>query len=358
MGSDTSSTACGWRVLATDSRGPCNEGSIIPFFEYIIGINGKRLDGVAVTLKEELQANSNKPTELTILNYKTLKTRKITVCPSDDWGGVGLLGLIITYDNFRTADERVVRVLSVYPDSPAMIAGLHPFIDYILGTESCIFHGIDSFEEYISGNIDVELTLRVYNSKMCQVRQVKIRPTSNWGNSSSQGILGCEVSSGLLHKVPDVPSESCITVRETIAPEDTVRSNLETNSHEARDHIPQKAVPESNNANQLPQPPTPEIVETAAISPTTCATISPTTCDEVEATRVETEPQVHVAGGETEPQVEPPLGEQTPQNLASPDVEHQSVDRLPPEDHGESELPPGEDDGETVPAQTAVETNE
>jgi len=347
MGSDTSSTACGWRVLATDSRGPCNEGSIIPFFEYIIGINGKRLDGVAVTLKEELQANSNKPTELTILNYKTLKTRKITVCPSDDWGGVGLLGLIITYDNFRTADERVVRVLSVYPGSPAMIAGLHPFVDYILGTESCIFHGIDSFEEYISGNVDVELTLRVYNSKMCQVRQVKIRPTSNWGNSGSQGILGCEVSSGLLHKVPDIPSESCITVRETIAPEETGGgSNLDENSQEGRDHLSQNAVSEGSNANQPVQPPAPEMGEAGTIPTTECATTNPTKCAEVDA-----------AGGDTELQGEPPLVEQAPQNPVAPEAEQQTVDSLPPENDGGSELPPRKDDEETVPA-PAVETTE
>jgi len=327
MGSDTSSTACGWRVLATDFRGPCNEGSIIPFFEYIIGINGKRLDGVAVTLKEELQANCNKPTELTILNYKTLKTRKITVCPSDDWGGVGLLGLIITYDNFKTADERVVRVLSVYPDSPAMLAGLHPFVDYILGTDSCIFHGIDSFEEYISNNVDVELTLNVYNSEMCQVREVKIRPTSNWGNANSQGILGCEVSSGLLHKVPEVPGETCITVRETIAPEEIVGSNLEANCGEAGDHHTEKVISENNNANPPPQPPSSEAVETP-IPSTTCA------------------------------EVKPSEGEKVSQILASTDAEQQSSDRLHQNVDGETELPPKEVDGETVTANTAVEPNE
>jgi len=214
MGNDTSTTTSGWRVLATDVRGPCNESNIIPFFEYIIGVKGKRLDGVAVNLKEELSTNCNKPIDLTILNYKTLKTRKITVCPSDDWGGVGLLGLIITYDNFKTADERVVRVLSVHPGSPAECAGLHPFVDYILGTESYIFHGIGSFEDYISSNIEVELTLRVYNSKLCQVREVRITPRY-WGNSDSKGVLGCEVSSGLLHKVPDLPDGACLTIRET-----------------------------------------------------------------------------------------------------------------------------------------------
>jgi hypothetical protein len=339
MGSDTSSTASGWRVLATDSRGPCNEGSIIPFFEYIIGINGKRLDGVAVSLKEELQANTNKPTELTILNYKTLKTRKITVCPSDDWGGVGLLGLIITYDNFRTADERVVRVLSVYPDSPAMLAGLHPFVDYILGTDSCIFHGIDSFETYISGKVDVDVTLSVYNSQMCQVREVKITPTCGWGEAHSQGILGCEVSAGLLHKVPDVPSETCITVRDTIAPEDKMASNPQENRGEARDHLPVQVNTETNNANTPPELPPSEVVETSAIPPTACVK------------------EDEVAGGLTQPQVEPPVDDNIPQNIAPPDAELHNGDS-PPQVAGESGLTPTQVDGESVTAQTPVENQE
>jgi len=326
MGSDNSSTACGWRVLAIDIQGPCNEGSIIPFFEYIIGINGKRLDGVAVTLKEELQANCNKPTELTILNYKTLKTRKITVCPSDDWGGIGLLGLIITYDNFRSADERVVRVLSVYPDSPAMQAGLHPFVDYILGTDKCIFHGIDSFDEYISNNVDVELTLRVYNSKMCQVREVKIRPTSQWGNATSQGILGCEVSSGLLHKVPDVPGETCITVRDSIATEETVSSNLKVNCGEAGDNLTEKLTSENNNASPPPQPPSSEAVETP-IPSTECAEVGPS------------------------------VGEKASQILASADAEQQSSDKLPLKVDGETG-PAKEVGDETVTAETAVKVEE
>jgi len=275
MGNDTSTTTSGWRVLATDVRGPCNEVHIIPFFEYIIGINGKRLDGVAVSLKEELQINCNKPTDLTILNYKTLKTRKITVCPSDDWGGVGLLGLIITYDNFKTADERVVRVLSVHPDSPAELAGLHPFIDYILGTESCIFNGIDSFEDYVSSHVNVELTLRVFNSKLCQVREVRIRPTINWGNSNSRGILGCEVSSGLLHKIPDLPNGACITVRQTqvesvppAAGEETMQmTNLDTNNGEAGETVENvSAIGENSNVNIPTQIVQAEDVDTRAVA--------------------------------------------------------------------------------------------
>jgi len=83
MGNDNGSTT-GWRVLAADHRGPCGNSNIIPFFDYILEINGKRLDGTASDLKEALESNRNKKTELTILNYKTMKERKVEVCPCDN----------------------------------------------------------------------------------------------------------------------------------------------------------------------------------------------------------------------------------------------------------------------------------
>jgi len=168
-----------------------------------------------VSLKEALEANRNNPTEITILNYKTKKTRKITVCPCDDWGGVGMLGLMIANDSFDTADERVVRVLCVFSQSPAETAGLHPFVDYILGTERCIFQGLDAFEDFVMRHLDQEIRLRVYNSNICQVREVIITPTENWSESNDQGVLGCEVSSGILHKIPDVLQETIITAHES-----------------------------------------------------------------------------------------------------------------------------------------------
>jgi len=208
MGNDNASN--GWRVLATDPRGPCKDANLIPFFDYIIGINGKRLDGCAVSMKEELESALHKPTELTILDYKTNKTRSIEVCPSQDWGGVGLLGLIIANDDYKTADERTVRVLNVFNDSPAQNAGLHPFVDYILGTENKIFNGIDGFEGFILSSEGIDVRLRVYNSNLRQVREVILRPSRDWGNEEG-GLLGCEVGSGLLHKIPDLLPGNKIT---------------------------------------------------------------------------------------------------------------------------------------------------
>lgn len=215
MGNNNVSTT-GWRVLAIDPRGPCKECQIIPFFDYILEINGNKLGETADALKKELESNRNKQTKLTILNYKTMKVRKVDVCPCDNWGGVGMIGLMIASDSYATADERVIRVLSVFQKSPAEAAGLHPFVDYILGTDTRIFRGLDAFEEFVIKHIDTEIQLVVYNSNICQVREVRITATSTWSAATDQGVLGCEVGSGLLHKIPEVLAETVITVHEAL----------------------------------------------------------------------------------------------------------------------------------------------
>jgi len=215
MGNNNGSTT-GWRILAVDPRGPCRECEIIPFFDYILEINGQLL-GRSDLLKTELESNRYKQTKLSVLNYKTSKVREVEVWPSDNWGGIGILGLMIANDNYATADERVIRVLNVFPESPADAAGLHPFVDYVLGTNSRIFEGLDDFEEFVVQRQDMEIRLIVYNSNICQVRDVRITPTSSWSAANDQGVLGCEVSSGLLHKIPDVLPETVITVHEGLS---------------------------------------------------------------------------------------------------------------------------------------------
>merc|ERR1719419_268016 len=123
----------------------------------------------------ELAASKNRTAEITLINYKTGLVRIIKIIPSENWGGNGLLGLIIAEDNWSTADSRVVRILSVETDSLAEQAGLKSLDDYLLGTECCIFSGTKGFCKHISKHKDSVLRLRVYNSSLCEVREVKIK---------------------------------------------------------------------------------------------------------------------------------------------------------------------------------------
>jgi len=135
------SVSNGWRVLAVDPRGPCGKHKIIPFFEYIVAVNGRRLHDRGTKVMKSLALSNRKRTQLTLHNYKTRLERKLEIYPNETWGGAGLLGLIIVRDDPSTADRRAVRVLSVKSGSPGEQSGLEPTVDYILGTESFVFAG-------------------------------------------------------------------------------------------------------------------------------------------------------------------------------------------------------------------------
>jgi len=206
------STTKGWRVLAVDPRGPCGMHDIIPFFEYIVAVNGKRLHNQGTKVMRSLAWSNKKRTWLTLLNYKTSLERKLEIYPNKTWGGAGLLGLIIVKDDPDTADRRAVRVVSVTPESLADKAGLQPSVDFILGTESFVFTGWSGFLRHMKDHNDAELRLRVYNSRLCELREVKIQ-------SMDQDLLGFELGSGQLHTLPDILPGTFIRADKSLAVE-------------------------------------------------------------------------------------------------------------------------------------------
>ena len=52
-----------------------------------------------------------------------------------------MLGVTIRFDSYDHADEHMVRILEVVPNSPAELAGLQPMTDYLLGTAETVFKG-------------------------------------------------------------------------------------------------------------------------------------------------------------------------------------------------------------------------
>lgn len=78
-----------------------------------------------------------------VWNIKSQSARLVKLVPSDTWGGAGLLGVTIRLDNYAGAEDRLIRVLSVEPNSPAAIAGLIPEKDFLLGTTHQTLDSVD-----------------------------------------------------------------------------------------------------------------------------------------------------------------------------------------------------------------------
>ncbi|KAL1513190.1 hypothetical protein ABEB36_002632 [Hypothenemus hampei] len=188
----------GYHVLRVQENSPGAKAGLQPFFDFIISINGVRLDKDDGTLKNILRHGVGKPLPITLFSCKTQSVRSVTIEPSDSWGGQGLLGISIKFCSFEVAKDNVWHILEVHPNSPAEIAGLKPFSDYIVGSDS-ILHESDDLYNLIENHNGSALKLYVYNCDEDSCREVIITPNSEWGG---EGLVGCGIGYGYLHRIP------------------------------------------------------------------------------------------------------------------------------------------------------------
>lgn len=81
------------------------------FFDFIVAVNGSRLDQDNDTLKMILGENVEKPVKLLVYSSKTMGVREVTLVPSKNWGGQGVLGVSIRFCSFEKANENVWHIL-------------------------------------------------------------------------------------------------------------------------------------------------------------------------------------------------------------------------------------------------------
>ncbi|XP_054671306.1 Golgi reassembly-stacking protein 1 isoform X2 [Grus americana] len=149
-------------------------------------------------LKDLLKANAEKAVKLEVYNIKTMKIREVEVIPSNMWGGQGLLGASVRFCSFQGANEHVWHVLDVEPASPAALAGLQPYTDYIVGSDQILQESEDFFS-LIESHEGKPLKLMVYNTEADSIREVVVTPNGAWGG---EGSLGCGIGYGYLHRIP------------------------------------------------------------------------------------------------------------------------------------------------------------
>ncbi|XP_012534309.1 Golgi reassembly-stacking protein 2 [Monomorium pharaonis] len=195
----------GYHVLRVQDGSPGQQAGLEAFFDFIVAIGNTRLDQDNDTLKELLKVGVNKELTITVYSSKTQSVRRTKIVPSMTWGGQGLLGVSIRFCSFEGANENVWHVLEVHPSSPAELAGLRPFTDYIIGADSILHESEDLFT-LIEAHESRPLKLYVYNTKDDSCREVTITPNNNWGG---EGSLGCGIGYGYLHRIPvrNVPEQ-------------------------------------------------------------------------------------------------------------------------------------------------------
>lgn len=188
----------GYHILRVQEGSPGQEAGLEAFFDFIVAIGNTRLNQDNDTLKELLKDGVDKKLTLTVYSSKTQSVRQTVIVPSLTWGGQGLLGVSVRFCSFEGSNENVWHVLEVHPSSPAELAGLRPFTDYIIGADSVLHESEDLFT-LIEAHESRTLNLYVYNTEDDSCREVTIIPNHTWGG---EGSLGCGIGYGYLHRIP------------------------------------------------------------------------------------------------------------------------------------------------------------
>ncbi|KAL6104672.1 gorasp1 [Pungitius sinensis] len=82
-------------------------------------------------------------------------------------------------------------VHGVQPNSPAQIAGLQPFFDFILSLDNKrLNEESDLLKDVLKANMDRAVMMQVYSTKTTRLRELEVMPSSLWGG---QGLLGASV---------------------------------------------------------------------------------------------------------------------------------------------------------------------
>ena len=138
----------GRRILAIQSGSPAAASGLVPWLDYVVGVNGRLYvsedadHGMAAGLEPNVRV------KLHVYNAKTQSVRDCTILPilRDNQLFLGLkVSLLHTPDG--ECLDKIVRVTGLARRSPASEAGLEPQVDYLLGSpEYGSFATLDDLE--------------------------------------------------------------------------------------------------------------------------------------------------------------------------------------------------------------------
>ncbi|KAK1910001.1 hypothetical protein P3342_008174 [Pyrenophora teres f. teres] len=184
--------AYGFQVLRNTNL----EVPLEPWFDYVIGINGRTIDNPDPSLfATEVRNCAGTTISVGVFSAKGQRIREVYLqIPADQ----PTLGVSLQWSPLSISED-VWHILDVAPNSPADAAGLLPYGDYVIGSPEGLVRGESGLSELVDDFLNRPLRLYVYNHEYNVTRPVTITPTRAWGG---EGALGCVLGFGALHRIP------------------------------------------------------------------------------------------------------------------------------------------------------------
>ncbi|QSL66544.1 hypothetical protein MERGE_000924 [Pneumocystis wakefieldiae] len=184
----------GFHVLKVVEGSVADKAGIESYYDFICEVDGVELTEDFEWLSTYL-LGTDRPLRVVIWSLKDQMERCILLLPSKHFG------LSLRWCSISVAQKVVWHVLSIETGSPAEIAGLFPYDDYIVGTPEGLLRSESDLEALIDNYMNRSLGLYVYNKRRKTTRLVVLMPNRKWGGF---GALGCGLGYGYLHRLPGI----------------------------------------------------------------------------------------------------------------------------------------------------------
>ncbi|CCU76137.1 golgi reassembly-stacking protein 2 [Blumeria hordei DH14] len=193
----------GFQVL----RSTTSNLAIEPWFDFIVEINGRLIVNLTLyfldhpnLFVQEVQNCAGNTVALGLWSAKVIRPTQSSLGLTLQWTSINIV-------------SHIWHILDVPENSPADLAGLLPYGDYIIGARDRNFLAEISLGELVEEHIGQPLCLYVYNNEFDVTREVTIYPSREWGG---EGALGCVLGYGALHRLPAPLNEPTVEPGETL----------------------------------------------------------------------------------------------------------------------------------------------
>lgn len=180
---------CSLYIIKVSPGSPAQAAGLLPFFHYIIGINGE-----PVVSEEDIQRISTSwaagALQVLVLDSRNGGSRNVSLKRQAE----EKIGFSV---KLHRGPMNLVsfRVLDLDYNSPCLEARLQKDQDFIIAHEHGPFSNMNEFESIMYRHRGSPVILWVYNIGTCEVRQVSITPNED-------GKIGCSLGAGIKNELP------------------------------------------------------------------------------------------------------------------------------------------------------------
>mmetsp|Transcript_25147 Transcript_25147/g.39729 ORF Transcript_25147/g.39729 Transcript_25147/m.39729 type:complete len:559 (-) Transcript_25147:161-1837(-) len=215
MGNEPS---CGYQIGRVVPNSPAHKAGLVPFFDFIQDVDGNPIEQRQSTFfREYLLKAVGRQIILKVFNGKTRVHRELPLTPNNNWGGQGLLGCSINWEDIEKAMTFGWHILDVQPNSNAQKAGLTGYRDYFVGMQAVQAHGAKNAQEVFvtmfqdTGDFHQRLHSRMEAAQtpghpQYRNHSILFLVYDSVANDLREVIcdfpLGCDIGNGYLHSIP------------------------------------------------------------------------------------------------------------------------------------------------------------